>query len=353
MNFSPLYRGAAAAGTTATVATLALVVVVFIASQRRKEAAEEKKTLEELSSGESLQKVLKWDRSQFMKHQDVVLPAVRTALQGGDSAQSLEVPSAAQKRLSSVGFAGSSVAVALKVLSHENCPRSWLEESSDQVLPLLKDRDESVKYLAVYALYSNLRLASEHLQAIKDVRSTRKKDSGWSGDAFTRIVNRVEKYVRRYIAVKQELSENFDDYLTSAKPSRVDDESYAWVQWAMEWVWDRFDSDELDYRVHLCSRLLDDEYVGKCWLELTQTLNYHRKAPWLQNRSEALAEHMTIVEMCANQPAKRLLAGDVLIYLKDTPSLRKFKIDVSKAMNYPQITDVLPSSPTALTTNKN
>ena len=241
--------------------------------------------------------------------------------------------------------------MALKMLSHENCPRWFLETKAEQVVPLLEHNDDLVKYLAIYAFYSNLRLARKHLAAIK-------KHKGYtvvSGNRFKTIVDRVEIYVERFDSVDMELTQNFKKNLALAKENaRHDDDS--WVNWAMEWVWDDFNpnpnskSEDFDHKVHLCSRLLDDEYVGECWLHLTRTLQHHQKASWLQTHKAALAKHMTIVNPGANQPDQRSLARNVLFDLKaDSPSLRNFKVDVQKlSILLKSKTSCLTSSPTFL-----
>ena len=304
MNFLQLYRGPTA--VTATVATLALVVVIFILAESHNKAVR-KRILGELSRGhtESLQNVLFWDREQLMKHEEIVLPAVKKAL---------EEP---QVHLT-----------ALYLLSLKNCPRKWLKASSDQVVPLLKDNDDLVKYMAIYALYSNLQLAKNHLKAIKNV------DRSWLGSKFTPIISRVESYVEKYNKVNEQLKLEFEKNLNLAKQGVG-----SWVEWAMTWVWwvwydfetrdwyDWYDlerTETLDYRVQLCSRLLDDKYVWDCWFELTRTLYFHLQDPELQtdlktyletdSRNKALAEHMSIVKICAEKPASSL-ADKVLISL--------------------------------------
>jgi hypothetical protein len=314
MNFLPLYRGPAA--VTVTVATLAALVVMKInAAKKRKEA--ERKTVKELSTeftDEILMQLLEWDESQFKRNQEKVLSAVQTALTGD--------------ALSKVR--------ALKVLSLKNCPRQWLEECLHEVLPLLKDLKDAkgwkekalVKYMAIYAFYSNLRLASAHIKAIEKVVYNFHYD-------YYPIINRVTSYVQRFNEINKELEEKFAVNLSFAQ--RKGDVS--WVEWAMTWVWNPFDEDVLDYTVHFCWRLLDDAYVGKCWLELTNTLIDHhrkalidRKAPWLIK----LGKHMFFVKMCANQVCKEL-ANVVLTILNAEKTFRQLRIDISHVLENPRI----------------
>ena len=259
MNFLPLYRGAA--GVTATVATLVLLIVLFIASENRKKSVKEKKTVEELSRGvtQSLTKVLQWDQGQFKRHEETVLKAVQRALEKKNNPKA--------------------IVMALDVLSHENCPRALMHKSVEQVVPLLQSEYNLVKYLAIYALYSNLLYANHYLKYIMKVDQEGRE---WPEEnPFSPITDRVFRYALRFGSVFKELNKNFEKKLALAK--QADDES--WVEWAMEWVWDDFDleDDSLDFRVHLCRRLLDDEKVGNWWLQLTETLiNRHQNAPWLK-----------------------------------------------------------------------
>ena len=120
----------------------------------------------------------------------------------------------------------------------------------------------------------------------------------------------------------------------------------SWVNWAMEWVWDDFNpnpnskSEDFDHKVYDARACLMTS-MG-VWLHLTRTLQHHQKASWLQTHKAALAKHMTIVNLCANQPDQRSLVRNVLFDLKaDSPSLRNFKVDVQRAKYSPEIEDKL------------